>query len=290
MKRRIFLLLTALACMSMQTSAWVTISTTDASRTLTSAENSDIKSGTITWDLDTKTITFDNVTIEFSNTGEYFGITDNDSGDVTLKLVGNNVIKSKNYVAFYHMLNGVVTITSDDGTGSLTCEGDYGIYVNYKSAELVINNCQVTAIGTYGGGINGDGWNHWNFKKLTVDNADVTAKGMPGSRRYGSISWVDEIELKDCTYKSPSNLSFSVLTIDVDGNPYKVGGLTIGDATEFTTEEVVIQRTKTTGISNVASDSRADSHQYYTLDGRRILQPQQKGVYIHNGKKVMVVK
>ena len=290
MKRRILLLLTALACISMQTSAWVLITTSDASKTLTSAECFDIKSGTITWDKDTKTVTFDNVTIEITRDGEYFAINDGGIGDVTLKLVGNNVIKSKNYVAFYHMLNGVVTITSDDGTGSLTCEGDYGIYVNYKSAELVINNCQVTAIGTDGGGINGDGWNNWNFKKLTVDNADVTAKGMPGSRRYGSISWVNEIELKDCTYKSPSNLSFSVLTIDVDGNPYKVGGLTIGDATEFTTEEVVILRTETTGIGNVARDSQADFHQYYTLDGRRILQPQQKGVYIHNGKKVMVVK
>ena len=288
MKRRIFLLLTALACMSMQTSAWVVIRTYEASTTLTSAEYSDIKSGTITWDKDTKTVTLDNVTIEFIRGNEYFNIDGSDA--VTLKLVGNNVIKSQQYVAFYNNVQNVVTITSDDGTGSLTCEGEKGIYVSYSGAELVINNCQVTAIGTDGGGICGDGWNMTNFKKLTVDNAEVTAKGTAGNRQYGSISWGDEIELKDCTYKSPSNLSFSVLTIDVDGNPYKVGGLTIGDATEFTTEEVVIQRTKTTGISNVASDSRADSHQYYTLDGRRILQPQQKGVYIHNGKKVMVVK
>lgn len=283
-----FLLLMALACMSMQTSAWVIISISEDSKTLTSAENSDVKSGTITWDKDTKTITLDNVTIDISRSNDYFGITDD--GNVTMKLVGNNVIKSQNYVALYHLAKGVLTITSDDGTGCLTCEGDYGIYVSFDESELVINNCQVTATGTYGGGINGDGWNMRNFKKLTVDNADVTVKGKPGLRHYGSISWVEEIELNDCSYKSPSGLVFSVLTIDVNGKAYTASGLTIGDATEFTTEEVVIQRTKTTGISNVASNSPADSHQYYTLDGRRILQPQQKGVYIHNGKKMVVGK
>ena len=287
MKTRFFLLLTALACMSMQTSAWVIIPTIEESKTLTSAENSDIKSGTITWDKDTKTVTFDNVTIEITRSGEHFTITG--YGDVTLKLIGDNVIKSKSYVAFYHQVIGVVTITSDDGKGSLTCEGTEGIYVSDSNAELVINNCQVKATGTDGGGINGDGWNKNNFKKLTINNADVTAKGTPGDRQYGSISWVDEIELIDCSYKSPSSVSFSVLTIDVGDNAYAVGGLTTGDATKFTTDEVVIQR-KSTGISSVVSDSPADSNQYYTLDGQRILQPQQKGVYIHNGKKMMIVK
>ena len=41
-----------------------------------------------------------------------------------------------------------------------------------------------------------------------------------------------------------------------------------------------------TGISEIAADKKADKA-YYTLDGVRVENPTQKGVYIHNGKKVV---
>ena len=44
-----------------------------------------------------------------------------------------------------------------------------------------------------------------------------------------------------------------------------------------------------TGISTISADSKATtSDATYTLDGRRISQPAQKGVYIQNGKKVII--
>ena len=42
-----------------------------------------------------------------------------------------------------------------------------------------------------------------------------------------------------------------------------------------------------TGIENVNSDERDDAV-YYDLQGRRVTKPTVKGVYIKNGKKVMV--
>lgn len=43
-----------------------------------------------------------------------------------------------------------------------------------------------------------------------------------------------------------------------------------------------------TGIDGVKADAGTDDEPYYTLTGRRIAKPTQKGVYIHRGKKVVV--
>ena len=48
-----------------------------------------------------------------------------------------------------------------------------------------------------------------------------------------------------------------------------------GDATEFMTEMA-------------ANGTRADVDAWYTLHGVRMAQPVQKGIYIHNGRKVLM--
>ncbi len=239
MKKKFTLLLLAVFAMSLQTFASVVISMSDESATYTSAELSNIKSGKLIWDKATKTLTMDNVAIEINAHGEAFKI--NGVGNMTLLLKGANSITSNDYVAFYHQVDGGVMITSDDGKGSLTCRGDNGIYVTFETSTLIIANCTVTAEGTYGGGINGDGWNHNNFAKLIVDKANVTAKGTPGSGSYGSINWVNDISLIDCSYVAPAGVHFTKITKKLEnGNNYNIGGLTT-DGTTFTTEEVVIK-------------------------------------------------
>ena len=42
-----------------------------------------------------------------------------------------------------------------------------------------------------------------------------------------------------------------------------------------------------TGISDVLRETTTD-YRYYDLSGRRISQPQSKGIYIVNGKKIIV--
>ena len=41
-----------------------------------------------------------------------------------------------------------------------------------------------------------------------------------------------------------------------------------------------------TGINNI-STSTVDKDSYYTLDGVKVAQPTKKGVYVHNGKKIV---
>lgn len=239
MKKKFTLLLLAVFAMSLQAFADVVISMYDESATYTSAELSNIKSGKLIWDKATKTLTMDNVAIEINAYGEAFKI--NGVGNMTLLLKGANSITSNDYVAFYHQVDGGVMITSDDGKGSLTCRGDNGIYVTFETSTLIIANCTVTAEGTNGGGINGDGWNHNNFAKLIVDKANVTAKGTPDSGSYGSINWVNDISLIDCSYVAPAGVYFTKITKKLEnGNNYNIGGLTT-DGTTFTTEEVVIK-------------------------------------------------
>lgn len=249
MKKKFFLLLIGLCVMSLQTFASdVIIETNSDSKTYTTTDNSSIKSGTVTWDKTTKTVTLDNVSISITAFGESFLITGN--GDVRVMLKGNNVIKSSDYVAFYYQSSGDLTITSEDGKGTLTCQGEKGLYVNYPTSNLLVINCKLTATGTDGAGISGDGWNKECFKYLTIDNANVVAKGTAGDRNYGSINWCENIMLVNCYYAAPKGVYFKTINVNIDGTNCSVGGLTT-DGSTFTKEEVVI---KTRSIDDIFPD------------------------------------
>ena len=58
-------------------------------------------------------------------------------------------------------------------------------------------------------------------------------------------------------------------------------GLTGTEARAFFDDEDV------TGISNLTISSKSEKNEYYTLDGRKVAQPQ-KGLYVVNGKKVVI--
>jgi hypothetical protein len=46
---------------------------------------------------------------------------------------------------------------------------------------------------------------------------------------------------------------------------------------------------ETTGIQSMSGDSSSmDNNEWYDLQGRRVSQPTKKGLYIRNGKKVVV--
>ena len=56
----------------------------------------------------------------------------------------------------------------------------------------------------------------------------------------------------------------------------------------FFLDEVKVVKPTTTGVVNVQR-SAPDVQQYYTLDGRRLNgKPTQKGIYIINGRKVLI--
>ena len=113
--------------MSLQTFASFIIYSDTPSQTYDSSNAADIKSGSITWDASTRTLTFNNVTMEFTTKYHSFEIRGGE--DTTIKLVGDNSIVSADYVAIYDYIfsNKTLTITSDDGNGTLYCKGWSGI-------------------------------------------------------------------------------------------------------------------------------------------------------------------
>ncbi len=66
-----------------------------------------------------------------------------------------------------------------------------------------------------------------------------------------------------------------------DGNGYRNAEPA---AVQFTYQEPQVQ----TAVCNIEADESQDSNEWYNLQGVRIAQPTQAGIYIHNGKKVIV--
>ncbi len=66
-----------------------------------------------------------------------------------------------------------------------------------------------------------------------------------------------------------------------DGNGYRNAEPA---AVQFTYQEPQVH----TAVCNIEADESQDSNEWYNLQGVRIAQPTQAGIYIHNGKKVIV--
>ena len=56
----------------------------------------------------------------------------------------------------------------------------------------------------------------------------------------------------------------------------------------FTIKSAEYSPASTTGIESIAIDEEKADNVIYDLSGRRVLNPEQKGIYIANGKKVLV--
>ena len=239
MRKIMFLLLLTVSVMSLPTFAKITIRNDDPSATYTSAEKPNIKSGKMVWDQASSTLTLDNVTLDFYGLGEDLDLMG--GSDMTIKLVGTNTITST-YVAIMCNIynNKTLTITSDDGTGKLSCQGWSGIYMDYDESYLTIKNCTVELEGTNGGGINGDGWNGHNFQTLTIENANVTAVGVEGDRWYGSISYLESLVLKGCYISAPEGVFFKKISATVNDKDVNIGCLTT-DGTTPSLEKIVIK-------------------------------------------------
>lgn len=60
-----------------------------------------------------------------------------------------------------------------------------------------------------------------------------------------------------------------------------------GNATTVRTSVIIYEVDNTTGISSIKSEPAVDNDAYYNLSGQRVPKPS-KGLYIHNGKKVII--
>ena len=80
----------------------------------------------------------------------------------------------------------------------------------------------------------------------------------------------------------------SIVMLDSDGY---VIGLVTGDTFTMPGQDVIIYvgfKNTATGIDAIENDADFDEGEWFTVNGVRIDKPTKKGLYIHNGRKVVI--
>lgn len=225
-----------------------------------------VKSGTVSYNPENRTLTLDNAVIERESSGYVIWLIDEDKSHAyTLVLKGNgNRLTSASSSTLLTLTN--LTITGG-GSAQMTSEEDCGIFVNTDATLTITGGCSITAEGKWG--ITGrDG----KSETLIIDGATVKAKS---NGEYGSICDFKEIVLKNCAITAPSGAT-------IEGGNVMFGG-------EICTDWVTIEPIGT-GIDTPTADVPARKQGVYNLQGVRLgtsLDRLPKGIYVVDGKKVV---
>lgn len=223
-----------------------------------------LKSGNVSWNAATKTLTLDNAKIE-NGTGYYTLLV---SGlNITIKLIGSSDINATSMEAV-RLMNSKTTIT---GGGALKVNAGFTAVYLHHDATLAIDGCTVDIDGRLEGWSLGDEEDKKNH--LVVKNATLKATSV---RRLSSIT------LTACKMQSP------------DGG--KIGedefGKFVATADGSEARNVVIVPDKTASIAHTNVENGYEIKTIYSMDGH--LQPALgKGINIvrtSDGKTFKVFK
>ena len=181
-------------------------------------------SGKVSFDAATKTLTLDNATI--ASTKEP-AIRNNQCEGLVIKVLGKNDITTTKAVGVYVVRP--TTISGIGGSSLLNIKaGNSAMHMSYT--PLTIQDCDVTAVGTYG--ISGYGINN---DVLTIRNSRVKAKGCEGDlndyEEYGSITDLNDLVLEGCHFTLPGDAMFND----------ELGRVVDGSGGWITTDTVVIE-------------------------------------------------
>ena len=139
------------------------------------------------------------------------------------------------------------------------------------------------------------------FKKVTVSK-DATVTTIVKDQTYG-VAFMgsynpteitsDIVELRAMLYLGANNLLYypnAPMTIGAQMAYFYLYGLTVGDLAQGANSIVLDFGDETTGVALIDNGKRImDNDAWYTLDGRRLNgKPTQKGIYINNGKKIVM--
>ncbi|HHT22665.1 MAG TPA: T9SS type A sorting domain-containing protein [Bacteroidales bacterium] len=189
---------------------------------VTSDNASNILDGTVSYEIDTKTLTLTNASNSHRRTS--VGIFNEGVKGLKIMLIGDNYVYGESSGL---NLKSSTTIT---GSGTLKTEGYYAS-ISLNNCNLTIDGgCTVTAYSSKGGGILGT----YGTEELFINNSTVNATGS----MTGSIGNLAELILEDCEIVSPAGAKWDATqkaVVDSEGN--------------VVTEEVVISNT--TGIDEV---------------------------------------
>ena len=181
-------------------------------------------SGNVSFDAASKTLTLDNATIVSTKEP---AIQNNHCEGLVIKVLGKNDITATKAVGV--KVVRPTTVSGIGGSSLLNVKADYSA-MYMTSTPLTIQDCEVTAVGTYG--ITGNGINK---DVLTIRNSRVKAKGGEGDLNdyedYGSITDLNDLVLEGCHFHLPGDAMFNE----------ELGGVVEGSGGWLTTDTVVIE-------------------------------------------------
>ena len=254
-----------------------------AGTTVTSVNKSDVlgDGGSVNFDGE-KTLTLNNANIS-TNGATTHGIR-NDIPDLVVVVKGTNTVESKQNMGCFSPQN--ITFQGD---GTLTLKGSTGgldvsapitkpTYVKVKACDGVHLIC----IGDFPrGGLSGLQVNGKYYTALSVigENTILEAEDLSGVK--GSLFDLKDLWLNGVEIISPNGAFFNTTKHAV----CNISGKTITDRVIIGNPANVV-----TDIEQVqGSKNDVQSGNWYTLDGRKLSgKPTKKGVYLNDGKKVVV--
>ncbi|KGF39485.1 hypothetical protein [Hoylesella buccalis] len=199
-----------------------------------------LKSGNVSWNATTKTLTLDNAKIEnsmaYDNTLLVSGL------DITIKLIGNSDIRVTSSEAV-RLMNSKTTIT---GGGTLKVNAGFTDVYLHHDATLTIDDCTVDMDRRLEGWSLGDEKDKNNH--LVVKNATLKAT---------SVNKLSSITLTACKIQSPDGGK-------IDGNEF---GKFVATADGSKAQNVVIVPDKTASIARANVENGCEAKAIYSMDG-----------------------
>ena len=181
-------------------------------------------SGNVSFDAASKTLTLDNATIVSTKEP---AILNNQCEGLVIKVLGKNDITATKAVGV--KVVRPTTVSGIGGSSLLNVKAGYSAML-MAYTPLTIQDCDVTAVGTYG--ISGYGINN---DVLTIRNSRVKAKGCEGDlndyEEYGSITDLNDLVLEGCHFHLPGDARFND----------ELGRVVDGSGGSITTDTVVIE-------------------------------------------------
>ena len=181
-------------------------------------------SGNVSFDAASKTLTLDNATIVSTKEP---AIQNNHCEGLVIKVLGKNDITATKAVGV--KVVRPTTVSGIGGSSLLNVKAGYSAML-MAYTPLTIQDCDVTAVGTYG--ISGYGINN---DVLTIRNSRVKAKGCEGDlndyEEYGSITDLNDLVLEGCHFHLPGDARFND----------ELGRVVDGSGGSITTDTVVIE-------------------------------------------------
>ncbi|MGG6545231.1 UNVERIFIED_CONTAM: hypothetical protein NY100_07375 [Prevotella sp. 15_C9] len=203
-----------------------------------------LKSGEASFDNTTNTLTLKDAFIEAK--GDDNGIK-SEMKNLTIRLEGNNSIKSVHGTGIYNDANGNMTITGD--SLKVETEQQSAIFTGYDS-KLTIINCRIGAKGLWGiTGVTG-----MKNEQLTIKNAAVNAYG-----KYLTIGELANVELDNSLLIAPKNAKWNS-----EYHSFCIQNEPIGKRT------IVIKPDTDNGIAQLNTPEQTTTKEIYDLSGRKI--------------------